>query len=80
MKKAHRDNILAGLFALFVGALFIGALAPCCGSGIDPSDLARIRSVTCPSVCAAYADAVDAGVGVSPEDVALMEVCECGHE
>ena len=50
-----------------------------CGS-MDATELERIRAVTCPSVCAAYADAVDAGVEVSPEDVALMEVCKCGPQ
>ena len=47
-----------------------------CGS-MDATELERIRAVTCPSVCAAYADAVDAGVEITPEDEALIGGCEC---
>jgi len=48
-----------------------------CGPQFDLTELTRIRAITCPSVCAAYADAVDAGVGLTPEDEALIGVCEC---
>ena len=63
-------------FAVMGGMMF----APSCGSSMDLTELARIRAITCPSVCAAYADAVDAGVEVTPEDEALIGVCECGNE
>ena len=51
-----------------------------CGPQWDATELERIRAVTCPSVCAAYADAVDAGVEITPEDEALIGGCECGQE
>jgi len=61
----------------FVSSMATLMIIPSCGSQFDATELERIRAVTCPSVCAAYADAVDAGVEVMPEDVALMEVCKC---
>ena len=48
-----------------------------CGPQWDATELERIRAVTCPSVCAAYADAVDAGVEITPEDEALIGGREC---
>ena len=68
-------GIATGLTLL--AAVFVAGVAyQSCGS-MDLTELARIRAVTCPSVCAAYADAVDAGVEVTPEDEALIGVCQC---
>ena len=61
--------------AFVVGITVAGVTS--CGSQFDATELERIRAVTCPSVCAAYADAVDAGVEITPEDEALIGGCEC---
>ncbi len=63
-----------GVSFMVMGAMLF---APSCGTAMDLTELARIRAITCPSVCAAYADAVDAGVELTPEDEALIGGCEC---
>jgi len=67
----------SGFFAAASIACIVTAQS--CGS-MDATELERIRAVTCPSVCAAYADAVDAGVEITPEEQALIGGCGCGNE
>jgi len=74
-----KSTLILAIALTFNSILLIMVATSSCGS-MDATELERIRAVTCPSVCAAYADAVDAGVEVSPEDVALMEVCKCGPQ
>ncbi len=71
------DPPRAFFWAMLVFIVAWAALMFIQGCGwMDDQELAKVHVITCPSVLEVYAEAIDAGLEISPEDEALVESCK----
>jgi len=77
MMRQIKEALL--FFAAIICALVVLAalvfLLSGCGRKMNARDLQRVHVITCGSVLDVYAEAVDAGLEIGPEDELLIESC-----
>jgi hypothetical protein len=66
-----RPLITISIYLAWGGSLFLGG----CGAAMDDEEMRRVKRITCESLLMAYHDAVDAGVEIEPEQMAIVEGC-----
>jgi hypothetical protein len=66
-----RPVLLGSLYLPFAWTLFLGG----CGAHMDEIEMSQAKAITCESLLRVYYEAVDAGVDIEPEQMAIVEEC-----